>query len=66
MDPAHMIQRLGKRWPKNVPKIEVVSPTGGYRAQTVDGQPPHAGTMHSQSVPPPVMPPAQPAKVSHL
>ncbi|XP_023724290.1 homeotic protein female sterile isoform X7 [Cryptotermes secundus] len=48
---------------------QVAPPTGGYHAQpalmsqTVDGQAPPAGTMHSQSVPPPVMPPAQPAKV---
>ncbi|KDR13641.1 Homeotic protein female sterile [Zootermopsis nevadensis] len=64
MDPAHKIQRLGSRWSKNV-----APPTGGYHAQpalmsqTVDGQPPPAGTVHSQSVPPPVIPPAQPAKV---
>lgn len=48
---------------------QVAPPTGGYHAQpaliaqTMEGQPPPAGTVHSQSVPTPVMPPAQPAKV---
>lgn len=51
--------------------LQVAPPTGGYHAQpalmsqTVDGQPPPAGTVHSQSVPPPVIPPAQPAKVRY-
>ncbi|KAJ4429273.1 hypothetical protein ANN_26276, partial [Periplaneta americana] len=46
----------------------VAPPTGGYHAQpalmpqTMDGQAPSAGSVHSQAVPPPVIPPPQPAK----
>ncbi|XP_069676900.1 homeotic protein female sterile isoform X3 [Periplaneta americana] len=48
---------------------QVAPPTGGYHAQpalmpqTMDGQAPSAGSVHSQAVPPPVIPPPQPAKV---
>nr|CAD7569546.1 unnamed protein product [Timema californicum] len=51
----------------SLPK-QVAAPTGGYHAQpalmsqSIDGPLPASSAVHSQNVPPPVIPPAQPAK----